>query len=515
MYVNETIFTPLYRYMIWCIEKDESKELEQSCEEIRAFLDNHTKKSIDGVYEDISIIDAGKSILEKTIRLLEMASCGKEQMHSFWEKECNTIENESCGQCIFCKKCRSYFWGELGEIFFDETNIMKESGSYLPIRKIPKQIEKHLVPSKKAADLYYYNNYRRRAKITDGCIILKGMSSSTPSLMNSIYDTNQFSGGGFFLRYNGIGVAIDPGYHFLNNLHHYGLSVMDINAVIITHEHIDHNNDMRLLDDLHYAVYKYEQDEEKQKIHWYLDKVSYEVAKLYQKNATGFNAAANVLYCVSPEVGGIKCGSEVVKDIILGKDTKFRFKCFPTRHIEEKRKTKKSDFKEHTFGCQFKLGDGVEEKCLVYTSDTRYFPEIINYIDMPDILIANISGVYEDDFMLIKPKERHLGYYGCYFLLKDIYKHFSKLPDLVMISEFWNGENDIRYDVSSFLEKQIKKECGEKSVRIIPAEVGMVFKVTDSSVRCSQCGKYTKQFVVRKPNGYKEKIRVYCDSCFY
>lgn len=514
MYTNETILTPLFRYMLWCIEKDDDTYA-QACSEIKAFYENSQEECFDEELTSMFLSEADKSLLEQTIHLLELAPCGKDQMYSFWEAEREAIEKETCDNCISCRQCRSYFWQEVGELLLNNTNIKKKSGYYLPVHKIPEQVEKHLVPSKKASELYYYNHCRNKTKIIDGCIVLKGMSSSTPSLMNSIYDTNQFSGGGFFLRYHGIGVAIDPGYHFLDNLHHYGLSVLDVNVVVITHEHIDHNNDMRLLDDLHFAVHKYEQDEKKKKIHWYLDKVSYEVAKIYQRNGTGFNDRANVLHCVLPEAAESQTDLGMMEEIALGTDTSFQLKCFPTKHIEGKRTSGESEFRTHTFGCQFMIGDGAEKRCLVYTSDTRYFPELINYIDMPNILIANIGGVYEDDLMLVKPKDRHLGYYGCYHLLNDIWNRFSKLPDLVMLSEFWNGENDIRYDVASFLEKQIKYKCSTEMLRIVPAEVGMVFQVTDGSIRCSQCGKLTKKFLIRKPNSYKEKVRVYCDSCVY
>lgn len=515
MYTNETILTPLFRYILWCIEKDKSDNFAQSCSKIKDFYRDSQEERLGETRPGILVLGAGKSLLKQTVRLLETASVGEAQMRSFWEAGREAIEKEACGECTSCKQCRSYFWQEIGEVLLNETNTKKRSGYYLPVRKIPEQVEKHLVPSKKAADLYYYNNCRNKAKIIDGCIVLKGMSSSTPSLMNSIYDTNHFSGGGFFLRYHGIGVAIDPGYHFLDNLHHYGLSVLDINAVVITHEHIDHNNDMRLLDDLHFAVHEYEQDEKKKKIHWYLDKVSYEVAKTYQKNETGFNDRANVLHCVFPEADETRAELKMMEEIVLGSDDRFRLKCFPTKHIKKKRATEEPEFKTHTFGCQFMLGGGAEKRCMVYTSDTKYFPELVNYMDKPDVLIANISGVYEDDLMLVKPKERHLGYYGCYHLLNDIKSRFSELPDLVMLSEFWNGENDIRYDVASFLEKQLKYKYDKEMARIVPAEVGMVFQVTDGSVRCSQCGKFTKNYLIRKPNGYKDKIRVYCDSCVY
>ncbi|MCM1258975.1 MAG: hypothetical protein NC307_14140 [Roseburia sp.] len=212
------------------------------------------------------------------------------------------------------------------------------------------QIERNLTPSKKAADLYYSNHCRKKSKIVDGCIILKGMSSSTPSLLNSIYDTNQYSGGGFYLRHNGIGIAIDPGYHFLDNLHH--------------------------------AVYKYEKDEEKRKIKWYLDEVSYKIAKTYQENGTGFHEDTNTLYLVLPKESGVREDTGILKDIAIDKDGSFRFK--------------------------------------------------------------------------------------------------------------WNGENDIRYDVASILENQLRQECGDNLFWLLPAEVGMTFRMTDGAVRCSQCGKFTK-----------------------
>lgn len=511
MYTNETVLTPLFRYIIWCIEKDGSDHFEQALSELKKFHnDNQVSKE---ATDNTMYLNEDRSTLDRTIRLLEMEAHEKDQMYSFWENECNLIESESCRRCVFCRKCRSYYWHEVGELLFQKTNAMKQLGCYLPIKRIPEKIERNLTPSKKAADLYYNNSCRNRRKIEDGCIILKGMSSSTPSLLNSIYDTNQYSGGGFYLRHNGIGVAIDPGYHFLDNLHHYGLSVLDINAVVITHEHIDHNNDMRLLDDLHHAVYRYEQDENKRKIHWYLDKVSYEVAKVYQSHKTGFDLNANELHCIIPQTGETSVSNGSTEEISICGDSNFRLKCFMTKHIENKEK--KQNFSEHTFGCQFRLAEGTGSKCLVYTSDTKYFPELVDYIDMPDILIANISGVYEDDFMLVKQKERHLGYYGCYHLLNDIRKRFSRFPDLVMLSEFWNGENDIRYDVAAYLEKQFKREYGEIPLRIIPAEVGMIFHVTDGSIRCSQCGKFARHFLIRKPNRYEDKIRVLCNSCVY
>ena len=42
MYTNETVLTPLLRYVFWCIERDESQDFSQACTEIRAL----TKESL-------------------------------------------------------------------------------------------------------------------------------------------------------------------------------------------------------------------------------------------------------------------------------------------------------------------------------------------------------------------------------------------------------------------------------------------------------------------------------------
>jgi ribonuclease BN (tRNA processing enzyme) len=51
-------------------------------------------------------------------------------------------------------------------------------------------------------------------------------------------------GGGYFLVWNNKGIAIDPGFNFIQNLYDEGFSIEDIDAVIITHAHIDHDNEL-------------------------------------------------------------------------------------------------------------------------------------------------------------------------------------------------------------------------------------------------------------------------------
>ena len=43
---------------------------------------------------------------------------------------------------------------------------------------------------------------------------------------------------------------VDPGINFMENMHFTVLNINDINAVLVTHDHIDHNGDLPAIDDL-------------------------------------------------------------------------------------------------------------------------------------------------------------------------------------------------------------------------------------------------------------------------
>ena len=75
----------------------------------------------------------------------------------------------------------------------------------------------------------------------DTLSILRGWSSAVTLLEGS---ERLWRGGGYFLKWHGKGIVIDPGLDFLRNLHDANYHAREIDAVLVSHNHPDHNADL-------------------------------------------------------------------------------------------------------------------------------------------------------------------------------------------------------------------------------------------------------------------------------
>lgn len=490
MIIRETVLMPNLQYILNLVKKGVTLE---TIEELRQFSN----------YQNLPV--CGEIINQ----IIELLICYVQDLGSAREKLENAIMTPyKCNQCMKCCHCLQYFMIELYQILYggDKFDDLKDSirkGNHYLMHRLPDNLYEHL-DSKTTASEYYWEhcrNLRKSNSLNNRLIILKGMSSSTPAVLNSAFNTQSFHGGGIYFNWNGFGVVIDPGYHFVENMHRFGLSVLDVDAVVVTHEHIDHTNDIRILDDLSYSLLRYrEKGEKEHKVRWYLDQVTYGLVKSLQKEGSGFSRKANIIYKVFPE--------EKVQIHCCEKD-KIVLKTVPTLHEQIEGR-----YLNHTFAAVFELENGEEKRKIFYTSDTKYQDLLTRAAIGSDIVIANISSVYEDDLLRIKPKSTHLGYMGCYNLLKSLEEH---PPSYFLLSEFWNAKTDIRFDIARYLKDEISGyrmgKLGKTS--IIPADIGTQIDLMQLSIQCSVCKEYTKDFVIMRPQGEEDEIRCVCRQCFY
>lgn len=527
--LKRTCLYPFYEYIIkeWIQHGVELKEYKDIVQMPETVLEGNR----------LELEKRKKSIWDNTKNLLALS----EQQKEIKFGELKNIACD-CKLCLFCVQCERYYWEQLERALADgKGDSNREKCEFL----IPDDIKQLLEQKDKPVDVYLDFYKRRYINKDNFLVMLKGFSSSTPILLNYAQNTNLYSGGGFYFRWNGLGVAVDPGYLFIQNLHNYGLSVLDIDVVVVTHEHIDHSSDVRLLDDLHYNVASNNKEKEvgwnrdtfsllngktpNHTIKWYLDEVTYEEARLFQKKKSGFAPEYNELYCLllnDTENPKIKrpCVEkpQLIEESTLKIAGDISMKVFPTRHEQYEENNKRIFFK-HTFGCVFECVDKFgENKSIGYTSDTSLQQDIssLMYESLKEcqVLIMNISGIYEDDILLQKGKDRHLGYYGCYEIISNLLKTPECKLKYCLLSEFANQISDIRYSIAKYMQKEINKltEYNSKNkITVVPTEIGLTINLSTLHTKCTACGNYSTKIYVLKPFGENATLQYICPECMY
>ncbi|MFH0824834.1 MAG: hypothetical protein V2B18_18940 [Pseudomonadota bacterium] len=80
-------------------------------------------------------------------------------------------------------------------------------------------------------------------------------------------------GGGYLLYVIGdneeveLGIAVDPGFNFVENLQHYGFSVADVDIVVLSHSHLDHLRDFESMVSLCFEVKKRTKEKKRHRLH--------------------------------------------------------------------------------------------------------------------------------------------------------------------------------------------------------------------------------------------------------
>lgn len=305
---------------------------------------------------------------------------------------------------------------------------------------------------------------------------LRGWSSAT-TLLEGGADCH-WSGGGYFLKWQGKGVVIDPGFDFLDNFHDAHYNGREIDAVMVSHNHPDHNYDLRSVDDLRYELYR----------RW----------KELKSMATTDPASAAMLK---------ECGDRDLSKcfIVLDDDTKGLFSEAKVPHRGTAASFTRSDYEErrwrpkmnslpvslehfpvihtpdvpHAVGMRLRLHrDGADDLVLGYTGDTEYNDGLPAHLMGCDILLAHISMPdYQEYTDAAHQKKGHLGYNGLAKLIA------ATKPKLVLVGEFWAGLADLRIELVQGLRRRTALNA------ILPTGLGFHLNLPDLTVECTNCRK--------------------------
>ncbi len=289
--------------------------------------------------------------------------------------------------------------------------------------------------------------------------ILRGWSSAVTLLEGS---KRLWRGGGYFIKWQGKGIVVDPGFDFLRNFHDAEYHGCEIDAVLVTHNHTDHNADVRAIDDLRYELYKRRKKNPHREIGPYL--------LMWDKDSGGkiklpVEQPEHRFHPITFDVG--RCGP--THTIRQQHGLPFGVKYFPVRHDK--------DIIEDPVGFKVVLKkDRRNVLTLGFTGDTEYFDDLGKHLTGCDILIGHISQPDASELQDRKErKKNHLGYNGLVELIK------VAKPKLTLVGEFWAGIGDIRID----LVQCLRERTGRKE--ILPAGIGLNVLLPKLEIECTNC----------------------------
>ena len=277
-------------------------------------------------------------------------------------------------------------------------------------------------------------------------------------------------------------------------MHKYGIFIHDIDIVIITHEHIDHTCDIRTIDDLNYQLNSL--TKKQHFIDWYWDS---ETDKIYRYALEGSYNRIQIINNIS---------DNPFENLPILLDKNIYLRPIQTKHILNEDGI---TYKNHTFGFVLELKSDRNDVKVGYTSDTSYFPDMAKFYSDMDLLIANISSIHKSDLLCEVPKSTHLGFMGCISLLKQM----KKKPQYFIISEFWCGKDDIRFDIAKYLSSQLRFVCENAETKILPSELDLTIDLSTLNIRCSCCSEFDSSIKVINCTHDFGKIKYVCSSCLY
>lgn len=285
---------------------------------------------------------------------------------------------------------------------------------------------------------------------------------------------------GFYLKWQGKGIVINPGRNFLDQFHKSGLHVTDIDIVIVTHTDYDSYSDVKEIYELNYQLNKI--NSELKIIQYYLNhKALLELSHILKPN---FKQERNAihgleLFVDSPDVEKVDLTPEITlnyfptstKDFLShyhGEKTRPQRQTGSPLGIRLDLRTPQSHAERRTL----KLG---------YISGTAWSPLLGHHLGPCDILFAGFGHTQVNDFSKLNYNETCLGYFGTYSLSEEV------KPQILLCCEFDGRDGDIRLEVSKKMRHELSNlnDTSQSPQVILPADNGLYLDLKTLHIRCS------------------------------
>jgi hypothetical protein len=278
-------------------------------------------------------------------------------------------------------------------------------------------------------------------------VVLRSWSSYTPLISrrgsHPLGLRRHSRGGGYLVRWRGLGIAIDPGIGFVHNLYEAERSINDIDIILVSHNHPDHTIDVPAVLNLFHVAGK-----GKGKHTWILsNKVNQRFGQLIgDQHGEGKSAAVWDIF----EVPGVAA-----------------IHALPAHHPDLG-----NDVANQSLGFLLDLHETDEKKSrrLLFTCDTHWCSNMSQAYQSAvegkrvDVLVPHLSDVFVD--LLVPGRDgqelfryNHLGLRGTYDAIRTI------KPKVAAVGEWGQELEGYRKPIADAMQKALARDPEMKGIR--------------------------------------------------
>jgi tetratricopeptide (TPR) repeat protein len=308
--------------------------------------------------------------------------------------------------------------------------------------------------------------------------IFRKWNSSTP-----LFSQNISQGGGYYLTLKNAhketkGIVIDPGYNFLDIFRDHRLGILDIDAIIVTHDHDDHSEALEGILSLVAKYNDYKTSGQPKVIDIFGSPgVMLKYQGLFNKtDKEGTNEINFKLMIPGNKINEINGVSTMEKH---------GFELMVNQAYHPELWTNQ----ESTVGVTV-------ETNLIYkhhplklgiTADTRYEPYIGNQYQDVQIMLINIGSIEKEEGKLL---HSHLGLFGCINLLKEARIGKQLLAILTEFGEEFRGRRKIISKIIELWGQPMEPHLVDQDFRVFPGDINLEVNLADLSVKDTRSGRF-------------------------
>lgn len=242
--------------------------------------------------------------------------------------------------------------------------------------------------------------------------------------------------GGFFLSYEGFGIAVNPGKHFLERFHDAGHHISEIDAIVVTRDEQEDYQDLQAI---------------------------YQLNLQCNHNTSEFHL---IRYFLHPAVYR-KVSAQLKPHFKQERNALMSLDLFEDREtLELSNKIKMSYMHaQKNQEANLALVFDLQSKKIGYFAHAPYSLDCLTMLNQCEVMILGFDETNSQDLMMHEPLERSLGFSGTFNLCNELG------PKVAFIVEHSGAIGDVRMELAKRLKTTLAKEnC---STVLFPVECGL------------------------------------------